>query len=214
MTIKAIETTYSDCRFRSRLEARWAVFFDAMGIQWRYEPEGFEVRSPFGEGGASWPYLPDFYLPATKTWVEVKGDLSVVDWDMVACCVDWYGSLPGIRDSDGTAAGLLFLGDIPSVSAWSVGSPIHPILQHCRGGLVRGAAFVPGGVCTAPVGHLVDDDYFDSSWMDGQAALASSVQKLIGGGARFEGESAGAAQLALAYRRARSARFEHGESPR
>jgi hypothetical protein len=28
--IKAIETSYKGYRFRSRLEARWAVFFDAL----------------------------------------------------------------------------------------------------------------------------------------------------------------------------------------
>lgn len=63
--IKAIETHYAGCRFRSRLEARWAVFFDHLGIEWRYEPEGFETP-------AGW-YLPDFYLPAVKRWVEIKG---------------------------------------------------------------------------------------------------------------------------------------------
>jgi hypothetical protein len=50
--IKAIETAYKGYRFRSRLEARWAVFFDALGIEWQYEPEGFEL--PSGR------YLPDF----------------------------------------------------------------------------------------------------------------------------------------------------------
>lgn len=43
MDIKAIETCYAGCRFRSRLEARWAVFFDALGLEWEYEPEGFEL---------------------------------------------------------------------------------------------------------------------------------------------------------------------------
>lgn len=69
MTIKAIETRYAGCRFRSRLEARWAVFFDTLGIQWEYEPEGFET--------AAGPYLPDFCieLPAGQTlWFEVKPD--------------------------------------------------------------------------------------------------------------------------------------------
>jgi len=39
--IKAIETRYSGCRFHSRLEARWAVFFDSLGLVWDYEPEGY-----------------------------------------------------------------------------------------------------------------------------------------------------------------------------
>ena len=42
--IKAIETVYNGYRFRSRLEARWAVFFDAAGIKYEYEPEGFDVN--------------------------------------------------------------------------------------------------------------------------------------------------------------------------
>ena len=54
MDIKPIETEYKGYRFRSRLEARWAVFFDACGFKWDYEPEGYEV------GGVK--YLPDFRL--------------------------------------------------------------------------------------------------------------------------------------------------------
>lgn len=65
MTIKAIETRYKGYRFRSRLEARWAVFFDALGLQWEYEPEGFDL------GEAGW-YLPDFYLPELEAWAEIK----------------------------------------------------------------------------------------------------------------------------------------------
>ena len=38
MNIKPIETIYKGYRFRSRLEARWAVFFDALGIEYEYEP--------------------------------------------------------------------------------------------------------------------------------------------------------------------------------
>ena len=62
----AIETSYKGRRFRSRLEARWAVLFDARGIQWQYELEGF--KTPAG------PYLPDFYLPQVSMWAEVKPD--------------------------------------------------------------------------------------------------------------------------------------------
>lgn len=64
--IKAIETQYKGYRFRSRLEARWAVFFDNAGIEWLYEPEGYYLDSG--------PYLPDFFLPeiAGGTWIEVK----------------------------------------------------------------------------------------------------------------------------------------------
>lgn len=63
-TIKAIETVYNGYRFRSRLEARWAVFFDVLGIEYQYEPEGYDL---FG----TW-YLPDFWLPELSHWVEIK----------------------------------------------------------------------------------------------------------------------------------------------
>jgi hypothetical protein len=65
MDIKAIETKYNGYRFRSRLEARWAVFFDAAGIKYEYEPEGYE-----NEMGSR--YLPDFFLPDFYLHVEVK----------------------------------------------------------------------------------------------------------------------------------------------
>ncbi|WP_394617150.1 hypothetical protein JNUCC0626_47325 [Lentzea sp. JNUCC 0626] len=68
--ITPIKTRYAGYRFRSRREARWAVFFDTLGIPWRYEPEGFSL----GDAGA---YLPDFQLyPNTELamWFEVKGE--------------------------------------------------------------------------------------------------------------------------------------------
>jgi len=66
--IKAIETRYAGYHFRSRLEARWAVFFDSLKIKYRYEPEGFKFD---GEC-----YLPDFYLPDLRMFAEVKPDAS------------------------------------------------------------------------------------------------------------------------------------------
>ena len=65
MKLNAIDTEYKGYRFRSRLEARWAVFFDALHIKYEYEPEGFRV----GEAKA---YLPDFFLPELSTYVEIK----------------------------------------------------------------------------------------------------------------------------------------------
>lgn len=65
MAIQAIETRYKGYRFRSRLEARWAVFFDALGLKWEYEPEGYVLQN--GEC-----YLPDFYFPQIDMFGEVK----------------------------------------------------------------------------------------------------------------------------------------------
>lgn len=60
-----MDTRWNGYRFRSRLEARWAVFFSAMGIEFLYEPQGFR----FARGDC---YLPDFYLPRVKMFAEVK----------------------------------------------------------------------------------------------------------------------------------------------
>jgi len=65
---KAIETVHSGFRFRSRLEARWAVFFESLGIDYRYEFDGIDLED------GTW-YLPDFYLPKLKTWIEIKPDV-------------------------------------------------------------------------------------------------------------------------------------------
>lgn len=68
--IKAIETKYKGYNFRSRLEARWAVFLDTLGIKWRYEVEGYDL----GELGY---YLPDFVVTGESgesVFLEVKGE--------------------------------------------------------------------------------------------------------------------------------------------
>lgn len=59
--MQAIPTTYAGVRFRSRLEARWAAFFDLVGWEWEYEP--LDLNG----------YIPDFVLAFAKPLlVEVK----------------------------------------------------------------------------------------------------------------------------------------------
>lgn len=77
--LKPIETHYAGCRFRSRIEARWAVFFDRLGLPWEYEPQGFDLPSG--------PYLPDFLLGSpggNRIWWEVKG-LTPTDHERQLC---------------------------------------------------------------------------------------------------------------------------------
>jgi hypothetical protein len=66
LDIPAIESLYAEVLFRSRTEARWAVYWDELGIKWSYEVEGFLP--------AGIPYLPDFVIfpPLGTIWVEVK----------------------------------------------------------------------------------------------------------------------------------------------
>ncbi|APQ42460.1 hypothetical protein [Pasteurella phage PMP-GADVASU-IND] len=54
MSIQAIQTHYDGYHFRSRLEARWAVFFNTANIPYRYEHQGY--KTPHGY------YLPDFEI--------------------------------------------------------------------------------------------------------------------------------------------------------
>ena len=101
--MKAIETHYNGYRFRSRLEARWAVFFDTLGVRYEYEPEGFELDD------GTW-YLPDFLLhdvitryaqgdERTDIYVEVKGEPNARDALKIAKFAEVYpiwvvGNLP------------------------------------------------------------------------------------------------------------------------
>lgn len=81
MSIKAIETSYQGYRFRSRLEARWAVFLDTLGIRYEYEKEGFELED-VGR------YLPDFWLPDLHVWLEIKGGEPT--WDEIRKAQELY----------------------------------------------------------------------------------------------------------------------------
>lgn len=106
MTIPpAIETEYRGHLFRSRLEARWAVAFDHLGVDWKYETEGYRV------GYDERPYLPDFHLPVLGMWAEVKGDPLKLDKRLMDDAVSLKGGLPG-SDPYGDK-NMLILGDIP-----------------------------------------------------------------------------------------------------
>lgn len=61
-SIRAIPTTYRGVNFRSRLEARYAAFFDAVRWPWRYEPIDLDG------------YIPDFVLEfeAGPLLIEIK----------------------------------------------------------------------------------------------------------------------------------------------
>lgn len=88
--MKPIQTRYKGYRFRSRLEARWAVFFDAMGLRWEYEAEGYVD----GKGRC---YLPDFKLGA-DLYVEIKPELVETN-ELISMltreCKKWGGFLAG-----------------------------------------------------------------------------------------------------------------------
>jgi hypothetical protein len=114
MHIKSIPTKYRGYHFRSRLEARWAVFFDTAKIRWEYEPEGFDVNG-------TW-YLPDFYLADLHCYFEVKGT-SEYDLDLLKRFAQLIkkdlvvaeGAIPDPEEYDcGDEIGLQVIGASPS----------------------------------------------------------------------------------------------------
>ena len=76
-SIAAIPTVYRGRAYRSRLEARWAAFFDRLGLVAEYEPFDLGVWSP------------DFLLTEIKTLVEIKPitEFDAKTWKkMLAAC--------------------------------------------------------------------------------------------------------------------------------
>ena len=93
--LKAIQTRYKGCHFRSRLEARWAVFFDALEIAWEYEPEGYVLED------GTW-YLPDFFLPQVDMFAEVKPENGFSLEDCEKCRLLAHGTRREVLMCEGT----------------------------------------------------------------------------------------------------------------
>lgn len=114
--VTAIETHYGGYRFRSRLEARWAVFFDTLGLRWGYEIEGFRIPTRIGTVN----YLPDFYLPNSGQWVEVKGFLNMESVDRLCAIAE-------AMTECGEGNDLVVLGNVPGPHSlrWPVQLHFH-----------------------------------------------------------------------------------------
>ena len=132
---------YAGTQFRSRLEARWAAFFDLLVWKWDYEPIDLSG------------YIPDFILSFKQPiLVEVKpliGDPS--EWDAVdaiakVCNSGWNGNAllvgagPALHDeSDGLIFGLCaeWFNEAPYDGAESGMHGWNPFtLRHCCNGPV------------------------------------------------------------------------------
>lgn len=186
MSVKAIETRYAGCQFRSRLEARWAVFFDNLDIRWEYEPQGF--TSVFGT-----PYLPDFHLPGDDLWVEVKGRRDPSGVARAIEVVD-HGALPGY--------GLVLLGSIPRPVR--DGLPAFPVLVYHEGVLHEWASFSRGSAWSWGRRGGAWTAHWDASPIPPIAPFAHRVVRP---------EDILSPRVNRALEAARSARFEHGETP-
>lgn len=203
MVTNAIETEYAGHRFRSRLEARWAVFFDHLGIKWLYEPQGYVL-------GNGQRYLPDFWLPQFQVWAEVKGAATVDDMATLqyAAAADGLpliyerGDPPNVALDDRSIRALpyplervLILGDIPtpppSGEAW-----VHPLITLTGTGTPIQGVFIGDTEGLFWIGRPQPWPTDLPAWLHGLPARCT-VQP---------------GSVLDAYGAARKARFEHGES--
>lgn len=206
--IKAIETRYKGYRFRSRLEARWAVFFDHLGVRWQYEPEGFDL-SKHGLGY----YLPDFFLPDLNYWIEVK-PASVQD-DAAYEKLGWVAAATG-------ADGLVVAGEpYNNVELGGFNMISDPDNLHSKWWIVGtdedGAGPVDGPYlfCVCPCQRKIGIQF------DGRGGrvcgpecrhwsrLAEHLPRLVDDDKAYSGDHP---RIVAAAEAARSARFEHGQS--
>lgn len=207
---RAIETVYNGYRFRSRLEARWAVFFDALGIEYEYEPEGYELGH-----GKRW--LPDFRLPREGgTLIEVKGgdDALDEDWEKLSLAVDYHTTPAG-------ANGLLILGNIPVPDDVGWGNvPVFSYLTWAEGIRCDYAAFFDGEPHLEKGIGNVNARLF---WPSGGVPLAFTSHGAARPGSvttetrvlsMSSLSSSSLTTLKRAYKAARQARFEFGETPK
>jgi hypothetical protein len=207
-TIKAIETKYKDYRFRSRLEARWAVFFDALGVKWEYEKEALDIPAysarPSEDDSVikytyiapQW-YLPDFYLPQHNYYIEIKG---VVDEEaLIKPCalaahssakVFVFSSIPSVQCLD-----FMSFSEADDQFGRYIGKDANPDFPYVWGYCNECKQY---GIGFSGWGHRL--------MINGQeeSHLCKDKQERK---ARFH------PSILAAYAAARSARFEHGETP-
>ena len=198
--LKAIETYYKGYRFRSRLEARWAVFFDACGVEWEYEPEGFDL----GDGIR---YLPDFllhdvtihqgdYLEHCDLYVEVKGHMTGEDAKKILRFAELR--IPEDFDVDPDSLGVLVVGNIPD------GESINEVIRS-----IRKVAYDSDEGCPCSFNfETVDGDNFAAY----PGVDTDGVFTLFGDDSSYLGYM-DPIRTNRAYTRARQARFEFGETP-
>jgi hypothetical protein len=120
-----LEASYSATLFRSRAEARWAIFFDLMAWDWDYEPCHYDL--------GAMNYLPDFYLPNVATWVEVKGPpfLDAAAMGKAASSVAGPHPLPSRTSPYARASAMVLVGPLQCAP----GRPVHQLMLPGASGL-------------------------------------------------------------------------------
>ena len=210
MNLAAIQTNYAGHRFRSRLEARYAVFFDTLNIAWEYEAQGYEVEDRLNFGTGTGRYLPDFWLPEHGIHAEVKGQMDAPKTIL--------NNIASVADTEGGCSGsMLLLGPIPRP-----GTAVLPTLLHMHKGelLATPWLLIPTAYPHDVMEIVVADDggtiqmMFPESLLDGmQIAWKPWVTAERLGIDPITAAMRVRSHADRGYTSARSARFEHGEVP-
>lgn len=185
-----IDTEYAGFSFRSRLEARWAVFLDVYGVEYRYEPEGFVLPwrlNPEWAPSKRFQYLPDFHLPTLDLWGEVKGSWTAHER---------VKTLNGAAALSAAGTDVLLL---PDVFRQPRGGSNRPWRLHLREGALWARAWPPmPGDAPELVAHEHDP-----------SVLPASVDLLRG----YRAGLPAPPDYQHAARAAQRARFEFGQTP-
>ncbi|MCU6480189.1 hypothetical protein [Arthrobacter sp. A2-55] len=193
---KALEASYSGRIFRSRLEARWAILLDLLEINWDYEPSHYQV-------GPELYYLPDFYLPQHRLWLEVKGEAFLDAGSMAKCLAAVAGPTPiPLREAPYTASDrLLLAGSLQSADS---GRPLHTLITDAgeRRAHLGYATVGPEGV--VPLGRPWSTMEASGVKMSRRPAAALRTKLL----SPHPVVGSVPADVAAAYRAAASARFD------
>ncbi len=182
-TITAIETYFDGNRFRSRVEARTAAYFKTLGIRYEYEKEGYKLHGHC--------YLPDFWLPDLGIFYEVKGQSPEPEEE----------------------SNMTFLSELHPVVC-QVGIPGEYMLtvkwwdDHTED---DGRGFIWGGFWTnhpetyhPVIGIPKDNEDSPREYIEKHKAFVGVVP---------DHKNMLMPNIGLAYRVAKQARFEHGETP-
>jgi hypothetical protein len=150
--IKAKETWYKGVKFRSRTEARWAVFFDHLGIPWQHEPRRYDLPYRLDNPAQTRWYLPDFWLPSLGMWAEVKGKLN--DYADYALLLNRAAALSSPAGGCGGGNDTVVLGDNP----YDLDAASYPYRLHMHGENLYAIAWPRYGTshCWDPNPDLVD----------------------------------------------------------
>lgn len=120
--LKAHPTLYAEVMFRSRLEARWAAFFDIVKWDWQYEPidlngwsPDFRVKFPCGHSDC-----PEYHV----LLVEVKPYFDLSEFEGHPCMRYLYGQIYDrngrLTDKTIPADSSAAFGNDPDVTYWEM----------------------------------------------------------------------------------------------